>query len=125
VVQGAARTRRLCGSWTEFFEYFVFISVCTAGIFDASRMWVPIGAMVLFLLGWPQWRELFVKGEKIDAQYREHDKLAWERRVYEYVLRICGSAYRLPLVVGGKVGAISTSGAFFLFGHDAWIWGVE
>jgi hypothetical protein len=67
------------------------------------------------------------QSRKIDAQYRGLGKLAWERGVYEYVLRMYGSAYRLPLVVDGKVGCdlLYLTGAF-LFGHVlAWVWGVE
>src|SRR2546421_12502297 len=55
--------RRLFESWTDFFEYLVFMGVCVAGIVHASWLWIAIGAMALFLLGWPRWGELVAKAE--------------------------------------------------------------
>ena len=47
-----AWVRRVFASWTEFGEALVLLSVCVAGVANASRLWRIIGAMVLLLLGW-------------------------------------------------------------------------
>jgi hypothetical protein len=115
------------GSWTDFSEYLVFLGMCVAGVTNASWMWIVIGAMVLLLLGWSRWSALSIKAENIDAEYRALGRLAWERGVYEYVLRMFGNAYHLPFVLGAKVGldALYLTGAF-IFGHvSAWVWGVR
>jgi hypothetical protein len=122
-----AWTRRLFGSRTEFFEYLVFVSVNVAGFLHAAWMWIVIGAMVLLLLDWPRWRELFAKAGTIDAEYLKRGRLAWERRVYEYVLRMFGTAYHLPLVLAGKMGfdALYLAAVFFLGHVTAWVWGAR
>lgn len=122
-----AWTRHLFASWTEFLEYLVFASLCVAGVVNASWTWIVIGTMVLFLLDWPRSRELIDKAGTIDAEYIKRGKLAWERGVYEYVLRMFGSAYHLPLVLGAKMGfdGLYLTAVFFLGHVTAWAFGVR
>jgi hypothetical protein len=54
----------------------VFLSVCEAGIVDASWLWPLVGAMVLLLVDWNGYVELLVQAGKIDATYREFARIA-------------------------------------------------
>jgi hypothetical protein len=118
-----AWVRRPFDSWTEFFEYLTFLSVSAAGVANASWLWIAIGAMVLLLLSWSRYRELFAKAAEIDREWRD---LAWLMRAYKagHGLDLHARAWKLPFVVGVKVGhdALFLAGAF-IFGHvTRWAW---
>jgi len=114
-------------SWTEFVEYLVFLSVCVAGILNASWLWIVIAAMLQLLLGWSRYRELFAKAGRIDAEYRDLGALAARHGLMGYAFALYARARTLLIVLGAKIAhdALFTGGAF-LFGHaTAWVWGLR
>jgi hypothetical protein len=115
--------RRLFASWTEIGEFAVFVSVCVAGIANASWLWVVIGGLVLLLLGWGRYRELFAKAGRIDADWRELGSLVRAFKAGSG-LELYARAHTLLLVLGAKVGfdCLFLCGGF-LFGHVIrWLW---
>jgi hypothetical protein len=115
--------RRLFDCWTDFFEYLVFLSACTLGLFHASWLWISIGAMVLLLLRWSRWEALFTKAAAADAEWRE---LGWLTRALKAGsgLDLYARAYKLPLVVAAKLGHdfLFVGGAFAVGYLIAWAW---
>ena len=64
----------------EFLEYLVFITMCVAGVLNASWLWPLVGAMTLLLLSWSRYRHLLTRAARIDADYRD---LAWLERAFK------------------------------------------
>ena len=116
--------RRLFGTWTEFCDYLVFVSVGVAGLAGASWLWPLIGAMVLLLIDWERYRELFVKADKIDAQYRELARLAHRIGHVQTGLGLYVRARALAIVLIGKLGldALFLVGAFVFGQATRWVW---
>jgi len=116
--------RRLFASWREFFEHLIFLGVCVAGVANASWLWPLVGAMLLLLLGWDRYSELFVKAGKIDAEYRDLARLAHRNGHMGIGVSLYLRARTLAIVLGAKLGhdALFLVGAF-IFGHAArWFW---
>jgi hypothetical protein len=116
--------RRLFGSWGEFFEYVIFLTVSFAGFANASWLWPVVGAMALLLIGWERYSELFAKAGKIDADYRELAQLAHRHGHIGMGVFLYLKARTLAVVLGAKLGhdALFLIGAF-IFGHVArWFW---
>jgi hypothetical protein len=100
------------------------MTVCVAGVANASWIWPVVGAMVLLLLGWDRYRELFAKAGKVDAEYRELARLARRNGHFEIAVALYLRARLLVIVLGVKLGhdALFLIGAF-IFGHVArWFW---
>jgi len=111
-------------SWTEFGEYLVFLSVCVAGVANGSWLWPGVGAMLLLLLGWDRYSELFAKAGKIDAEYRELARLAHRNGHVGIGIALYLRARMLAIVLGAKLGhdVLFLIGAF-IFGHlSRWLW---
>jgi hypothetical protein len=116
--------RRLFKSWSEFFEYLIFMSVCLAGLLNGSWLWPVVGAMALLLLGWQRYSELFVKAAKLDADYRDLARLAHSHGHVGLGFSLYLKARTLLIVLGAKLGhdALFLIGAF-ICGHVArWFW---
>ena len=93
---------RQFSSWSDVFDYLVFLVVCLAGVVHASGLWIVIGAMLLFLLSWPRWSELIAKAGKVDTDYRELGRLAFVHRLLRESLTMYSKARLVPLVLGVK-----------------------
>jgi hypothetical protein len=116
--------RRVFPSWKDFGEYLTFLSVSLAGLFDASWMWPVVGAMVLLLLGWERYSELFVKAARIDTQYLVLARLAFRHGRAGFGLWLLLKARLLVIVLAAKLGhdALFLIGAY-IFGHvTRWVW---
>ena len=114
-------------SWREFAEFLVFLGVCNAGIFNASWLWVVIGAMTLFLLGFSRWQATIAKAGAVDADYRELGRLAFAARLFGVGFDLYAKSHNVPLVLAAKFGVdtLILAGAF-LFGRvAAWLWDVD
>jgi hypothetical protein len=99
-------------SWREFAEYLVFLSTCVAGVANAAWLWPLIGAMVLLLLGWSRYRDLFAKAGSIDAEYRDLGALAARHGLLGAAIALYARARTLLIVLGVKIGhdALFTGG---------------
>jgi hypothetical protein len=119
--------RRLFASWREFAEYLVFLGVCVAGIFHASWLWVPIGAMALLILGWSRSRDLFARAGKIDADWRELAGFAHRHGKTALAFELYAKARALAVVLGAELGfdCLFMTGAYFFGMAVAWVWGVD
>ena len=118
---------RLFASWTDFFEYLTFLSVCVAGVVHASWRWIFVGTLVLFLLGWPSWKHLIAKAGNVDAAFRELARMALVHRLFGVSFEMYRKAYLVPLVIGAKFlqDALFLTGAY-VFGMAAgWFWDVD
>lgn len=116
--------RRPFDSWTDVFEYLTFLSACVAGVFNASWLWIAIGAMVLLLLGWDRYSELFVKAGRIDAEYLALARLALRHGRTGLGVSLLLKARLVVIVLAAKLGhdALFLTGAF-IFGHvTRWVW---
>jgi hypothetical protein len=118
-----ALVRRVFASWNDFLEYLTFLSVCLTGVFNASWLWIIIGAMVLLLLSWSRYAMLFKRAGEIDREWRD---LASLMRAYKvgHGLDLYAKAWKLPFVLAVKLGhdALFLTGAF-IFGHvTRWVW---
>jgi hypothetical protein len=115
------------GSWKGLAEYLIFLSVTVAGLLGGSLLWIPIGAMLLFLLAWPRSRELIAQAGQVDADFRELGRLALQHRVLDYGLRnFARGVFHVPLVLAGKFGldGLVLSGAYVVGIAAGWLWGV-
>ena len=119
-----AWVRRVFASWTEFGEALVLLSVCVAGVANASRLWPIIGAMVLLLLSWDRYRELFGKAGNLDAEYRKLARLAQRNGHIGIGFALYLRARMLAIVLGAKLGhdALFLIGAFFVGLAVRWFW---
>jgi hypothetical protein len=119
--------RRPFASWTEFGEYLVFLCACIAGIFHASWLWIPIGAMVLLLLGWSRYRDLFARAGKIDADWRELAGFAQRHGKTALAFELYARARAVAVVLGAKLGfdCLFMTGAYFFGMAVGWLWGVD
>jgi hypothetical protein len=119
-----ALVRRVFPSWKDFVEYLTFLSVCAAGVFNASWLWPVVGAMVLLLLGWERYSELFVRAARIDVQYLVLARYALRRGHARLALSLFPKARLLMIVLVAKLGhdTLFLIGAF-IFGHVMrWVW---
>jgi hypothetical protein len=119
-----ALVRRVFANWTEACEYLTFLSVCLAGLFNASWLWPLVGAMVLLLVGWERYSELFVKAARIDTQYLVLARLALRHGCAGFGFSLLLKARLLVIVLAAKLGhdALFLVGAF-IFGHvTRWLW---
>ena len=122
-----AWARRVFATWTGLCEYLVFISLAVAGVANASWLWILIGAMVLLLLGWSHYRELFARAGELDARWRELAGLAHRQGKITLAFQLYTMARSLAVVLAAKLGfdCLFMTGAF-LFGRAiAWLWGVD
>jgi hypothetical protein len=119
--------RRLFASWREFAEYLVFLGVCVAGIFHAPYLWPVIGALVLLLLGWSRYRDLFARAGKIDADWRELAGFAHRHGKTALAFELYVRARALMVVLGAKVGfdCLFMTGSYLFGMAVGWLWGVD
>lgn len=111
--------RQLFASSTEACQYFVVLSVCAAGMVDATYLWIADGSMLLLLLGWPRDRPYFERAAALNAAM---DKAAQQNRAPD-----AGPATTLAIAVGVKLGpdALFLAGAFLIGSLIRWTWLAE
>ena len=110
-------------SWIEVLEYLVFLCMGIAGMLDSSWLWPVNGALVLLLLRWSRFRDLFATAGRLDARYRELARL--ERASNRGTgFALYGRARLLPTVLAMKIGhdCLFTSCAFLSGLVAAWLW---
>jgi hypothetical protein len=118
--------RRPFASWREFVEYLIFLGVGIAGMVHASWLWIGIGAMLLLLLSWERYAELFVKAGRIDREYRELAALSLRHDQVALSLGLFARARALPFVLMAKLGldAAFLAGAYVFGVAAGWFWDV-
>jgi hypothetical protein len=102
----------------------IFLGACVAGVANGSWLWPLVGALLLLLLSWDRWSELFAMAGRLDAEYRELARLAHGNGHIGMGFVLYLRARTLAIVLGGKVGhdALFLIGAF-IFGHVMrWLW---
>jgi hypothetical protein len=119
--------QRPFATWGEFAEFVVFLAISIAGVFGASWVWVVIGAMTLFLLGFSRWRDTIAKAGSLDVDYRELGRLAFAARLFGIGFDRYARSHNLPLVLAAKFGVdtLFLTGAFLLARVAAWLWGLD
>ena len=50
-------------------KWAVMILTGLVGWFERSWAWVPVGAAILALDGWPNWRKALARARHIDTEY--------------------------------------------------------
>jgi len=91
-------------------ETFVFFGVCLAGVQHASWRWIVIGTMLLFILGWPRWKNLIASAGRVDAGHRVRGRYR--------------KAHQTIFVIGTKLlqdGGYLAAMYFFGMG-TGWLW---
>ena len=111
--------RQLFASSTEACQYLVFFTVCTAGMLEATCLWIIDGSMLLLLLGWPQFRPFFERAAALNA---EISKAARQDRAHD-----AGPATMLAVPVCVKLGAdaLLLAGVYLFGGLIRWTWLAE
>jgi hypothetical protein len=85
-----------------------------------------IAAMLLLLLGWSRYRELFVKAGRIDAEYRALARLADQSGQGAMAFQLYMRARLVIVVLGAKIGhdSLFMAGAYLFGIATGWFWGV-
>ena len=96
-------------------------------IFGASWLWVVVGAMMLFVLGFSRWRDTIAKAGSLDADYRELGRLAFAARLFGIGFDMFAKSHHVPLVLAAKFGVdtLFLAGAFLFSRVIGWLWGLD